>query len=988
MSRLTLNSTQRLAVDTIDGPVMVIAGPGTGKTEIIAQRVARILKTTDTPPDAILALTFTESGAKEMRQRLLGVIGQTAYYVNIFTFHAFCSSVIQEFPDHFIISPEIEPLSDLERVEIFHQILKDTQLEALKPVNQPYYYTLSLIKSIQDLKREGVSSTKLRSLIKKGDRKNQELLKVYRLYQKHLQQRGRYDFEDMINLVVKAFQTEADLLRTYQERLHYFLVDEYQDTNSAQNKVLGLLASYWGEEANIFVVCDPDQSIYRFQGASLENLIGFTQTYPQATLISLNQNYRSTQTILDSAYDLIQHNHWQTKAVIKGISSKLKAKKKYPERKLKLVCLPSETIENFSVAKSVKALIDRGVAAEKIAVIFRHNADALDLVEMFAKLDIPVDIEGGGNILEDPAIQKLLTLFKVIHLSPKNLEDLDLFTLWHYPFLEFNPLDVLKLARYASAKRINFINLILFDSFKELDLKEPQAFIDFVQQLSLWQQLDAEKTFSRFFESVLKQSGFLDWILSQPDATAHLNRLNSLFSEIKRLNRANHRLNLNSFIEALELMEINHLSINEEDLDIKTNSVTLTTAHKAKGKEWDYVFIIKAIDGKWGNNRTRELIKLPEAILKNTDFSKKEKNEDERRLFYVALTRAKKEVFISFAERYSGDGHVKEALPTMFLSEIPDRFKLSLSSKKIVAQAKKILSQLLAPAVQVSPVSVKEKQFLKTILTEFKLSPTGLNTYLQCPYKFKLNNLFRIPRAKEPYLSFGTAVHRALDLFYRQFIENDKYPSKEFLLDQFEKALKKEVLDPVNHKIRLRQGKRVLRRYYDYYRDDFVKPLFTEKYFGYGWSKVFLDDIPLSGKVDRIEPFSSEPDKKVRIVDYKTGSVQTRNEILGKTKSSDGDYYRQLVFYQLMVQLDRTFPFRVAETELDFVEPDKKTKRFKKERFKISAADLDALKKIIRRAMNKIRQFSFSRTDQYRHCRRCEYKLHCWPNGLPLKNSR
>ncbi|MCX6816994.1 MAG: ATP-dependent DNA helicase [Candidatus Beckwithbacteria bacterium] len=978
---MKLNSSQQLAVDTIEGPVMVIAGPGTGKTQIIAERIANILKKTDTSPDAILALTFTESGAKAMRERLTQTIGPTAYYVNIFTFHSFCSSVIQEFPDHFVISPQMEPLSDLERVEIFHEILTSHNFDYLKPVNTPFYYTPALIKAIQDLKREAVSPEKFKSIISsEKDKKLPELLKIYSLYQQALIDRGRYDFEDMINLVVAAFKSDQTLLRIYQERLQYFLVDEYQDTNSAQNQVVDLLASYWGDQANVFVVGDSNQSIFRFQGASLENIVSFTKTYPQAKIISLDQNYRSTQTILDTSFHLIQKNHLKIEDVVKTAKSKLISQKVSPELPINLVRLPSEIVELYWAGRRIKKLINQGVKPEEIAVLYRHNADALDIADLFSKLGIPTDIEGGGNVLEDPTIVKLLTLLKAINLSPKNLEDLDLFTLLHYEFLKFNSLDILKLSRRASKANLSLVDVILSDNFHSLSLAQPERLIEFVKQLSQWQELNSQLTFSQFFETVIKQSGFLDWILSQPDATAKLNILNSFFSAIKRLNNADHSLKLDSFLKSLELMEINHLKISAADLDIKTNAVTLSTAHKAKGKEWNYVFIIKAIDGKWGNNRTRELIKLPAGILTHSDLEKKEKNEDERRLFYVSLTRAKKKIFISFAERYANSGHVSEAVPTMFISEIPDKFKKIILPKLNQDQAR-ILRQFLEPVSQPT-LTFSEKEFLANLVKNFKLSPTALNTFLTCAYKFKLNNLIRVPRAKASFMSFGTAVHKALENFHRQFILDDKHPSKQFLLDKFTKALEAEVLDKNESASRLKQGAKILTAYYDYYQDDFIKAMFTEKFFGYGWSKTFLGDIPLTGKIDRIDPLDMV-NKTVRVVDYKTGQPQTRNAIMGKTKNSQGDYYRQLVFYKLLTKLDQTFRLEVTEAEIDFVEPNRQSGKFRQESFKISDDDLKDLRATIISAMKEIRALNFIRTTDYHQCVRCEFQRHCWPDGLP-----
>ncbi|MDZ4229345.1 MAG: ATP-dependent helicase, partial [Patescibacteria group bacterium] len=597
---------------------------------------ANILKKTDTDPSSILALTFTESGAKAMKERLIRTIGETAYYVNIMTFHAFCSSVIQEFPDHFAVSLATEPLADLERVEIFHHILDKHDFDYLKPVNQPYYYTSALVRSIQELKREAVTVEKLKSLIKgDADKKLPELLKTYTAYQKAIAERGRYDFEDMINFVAQAFNSDTNLLRTYQERLQYFLIDEYQDTNSSQNQVVNLLASYWGKAANVFVVGDPNQSIYRFQGASLENALEFTKAYPRAKIIALEQNYRSHQLILDAGHDLIQKNRLKIEDIVKSAKAKLKAQPGLKPSQLTVAKLPSETVEAYWVGQKIKTFIDQGVKPENISVLYRHNQDAPGLADMLVKLGIPVEIEGGGNVLQDPVINQLLVLFKAIDLSVQNLEDLDLFTLMHYPWFKLDPLEILKLARAASKSKQSITDLILAGQAGE-------RFIEFINQLAKWQQADSRLSFSRWFEILIKESGFLDWVLSRRDSVSLLNRLSSLFSEIKRLNAGDHQLNLHKFLQALELMTSNRLTISEQDLDIKAQAVSISTAHKAKGKEWEHVFIIKAIDGKWGNNQTRELIKLPLAILTNSDLSKKEKNEDERRLFYVALTRAKK----------------------------------------------------------------------------------------------------------------------------------------------------------------------------------------------------------------------------------------------------------------------------------------------------------------------------------------------------------
>lgn len=980
---MKLNKAQKTAINTIEGPVMVVAGPGTGKTEIIAQRIAKILEATDTPPDAILALTFTEVGAKAMRQRLLSTIGQSAYYVNISTFHSFCSGVIQDFPDKFVISKELEPLSELEKLEIFHQILSTNDFKFIKPPNQIFYYTSELSRAIQNLKREGITPKEFSSILEKepeskDQNRNQELLKVFTNYQKIIKKRGRYDFEDMINFVVDAFKNDQDLLLTYQEKFLYFLVDEYQDTNSSQNQVVNLLASYWGDQANVFVVGDPNQTIYRFSGASLENIIGFTKTYKKAKIITLDQNYRSTQNILDASYNLIQKNHLKPTEVIESLNPKLTSFKKESSLKINTTHLPQDIVEDYWIANQVKQLINKGVKPEEIAILYRHNQDAHELSTMLAKLGIPFNIEGGINILKDPTINQLLTLFKVINNYKDNLEDSDIFTLLHFKFLQLKPLDILKISREASKKRSSIINTILSKDFKEIDLENHKKIASLIKNLAKWQQLNANTTFTKFFETIIKDSNFLKLILDSKDVVEKLNRINSLFSEIKKLQQTNHRLNLSSFLESIDLMELNNLKIIEKDLDIQSSSITLSTAHKAKGKEWQYVFITKAINGKWGNNRSRQLIKLPQGILKNTIEIKSEKNEDERRLFYVCLTRAKKKIYISHADRYTSGSYTNEAFPSMFITELPKELIKPLNPKSL--NSKNITTLALSTPIHKNQTQ-KENQFLKEITKDFKLSPTALNTYLTCPYKFKLNNLLKIPRAKVSYLQFGSAIHKALEMFYRQFIAKNKPPTKTYLLNQFKFALEKEVFTPTEYQDRLKQGQEMLSNYFNHYKQELTTPLSTEKNFGSGSSKTFLGDIPLSGKIDRID-WLDKKQKTVKVIDYKTGKPKSRNDILGKTKHSEGDYYRQLVFYKLLSQLDKNFNQKAVEAELNFIETNSSGK-FKKESFKILESDIATLKKTIIKTMESIRALNFSKTKNLSHCDRCEYLSHCWPNGLP-----
>jgi DNA helicase-2/ATP-dependent DNA helicase PcrA len=422
-------------------------------------------------------------------------------------------------------------------------------------------------------------------------------------------------------------------------------------------------------------------------------------------------------------------------------------------------------------------------------------------------------------------------------------------------------------------------------------------------------------------------------------------------------------------------MQTQKVPLYQQDLDIRSDAVTLTTAHRAKGREFAVVFIIKAVDGKWGNNSVRELIKLPEGIITHTDLSRKEKNEDERRLFYVAMTRAKNQLIITSSQTYQTSYGRKETAQSMFVAEIPAQYKTDIKIESYEHGVKDILEGMLTPA-QKSQTSTDEAAFLKTVISTMKLSPTALNTYLACPYKFKLNNLLRAPRAKDPSLSFGSAVHKALEQFFREFQKTRRLPDKSFLHKSFSAALQREILTPVQQGRLARRGQDTLSTYYQQYHQEFVAPLAVEKFFGYGFSKVILGVVPLGGKIDKIESLGEDL-KKVRVIDYKTGRPKSRNEI-------EGDYKRQLVFYQLLSDLDQNFRFTVAETELDFVEADKNTGKLKKERFAITKDEVEDLKKIIFKVWNDILALKFPRTTEVqKHCPRCQWLLHCWPDGLP-----
>src|SRR5436190_7348605 len=442
-----LNEQQRIAVDHIDGPVMVIAGPGTGKTQILAARIGKILLDTDATPSNILCLTYTDAGVIAMRRRLLEFIGPDAYKVGIYTFHAFCNDVIQENLSLFE-KTSLDPISELERVELFKQLIDAfPKNHPLKRYRGDVYFEVNNLQSLfSTMKREGWAplfinqkideyihslSTRDDFIYKKkyrefnaGDLKKDKLeeekermeklraaVNEFDRFQALMRQKNRYDFDDMINWVIKAFEENRNLLANYQERFQYILVDEYQDTSGTQNRIVELLINYW-EKPNVFVVGDDDQSIYRFQGANVENMLAFANSYSKDLMtVVLTHNYRSTQSILDVSKTIIDKNNDRLIKQIEGLSKELLSsniKISHLAHKPQLHEYNSAKDEMADITNRVAALIEQKIEPGRIAVIYKENKYGEELAQYFKLLNIPVYSKRHLNILELPLAQKII----------------------------------------------------------------------------------------------------------------------------------------------------------------------------------------------------------------------------------------------------------------------------------------------------------------------------------------------------------------------------------------------------------------------------------------------------------------------------------------------------------------------------------------------------------------------------------------------------
>ena len=945
-----LNPEQKEAVDTIEGPVMVVAGPGTGKTQILTLRIANIIAKTDTRPENILAITFTESGVVSIRKRLAEIIGGVAYRVAINTFHGFCNDIIKNYPEEFPRIIGSKQITAIDQIKLIEELIDQLPLEILRPFGDRYLYARNILTDINQLKREGIAEAEFRNIVDrelknfknipdlyhergihqgkmKGDyqklekqiKKNAELASLYENYEKILRDRRIYDFDDMIMEVLAALGENENLLLQLQEEYQYVLVDEHQDTNNAQNKIIELLMAYH-PNPNLFVVGDEKQAIFRFQGASLENFLYFKNLYDKSKLVTLTANYRSTQTILDSAHDLLE--------------GKLCAKSKQEEKPIHLAVFNKKDQEDFFIAEDLKLKIEKWAKPHEIAVLYRDNKDAFSIARMLEKLCIPYLIESDQDLFSDQDVEKIIVLLKAINNYG---EDEHLAAALHLDFLNIPPLLVYKILRKSHNEKIPLYDLI----------EKEKIFSDFAKKLSHWAKLAKNENPMKVFEIVFEESGMLRRILEKGNIAERLWTMNALFDELKGIVEAKPQAKLGDFFDFLETIKRHELFIGKRREKNLENRVRLMTVHRSKGLEFDYVYITGAANGHFGGRKAIDRLPLLPAIFSLTGriITEKEKDADERRLFYVALTRARRGVTITYSKTNDA---LRAELPSQFVGEIRKDLIEEINTsgfEKDFEEKRHILFQ----ASKGKESEVVNKDFIKAILEKNGLSVTALNNYLECPWNYFYSNLLRLPKAKDKHALYGTAVHNALRDFFSQLKDRD-LPRKN-LLESFEFYLNKESLNEKDFIEVLEKGKKALSGYYEKYYKNWERRVLTEQEI-----KGIDIGLPvyLTGKIDKIEFIGNG--KKVNVVDYKTRKPLTRNQIEGKTKNEDERYKRQLVFYKLL--LDNFGKYEMVSGELDFIEPNEKGE-YKKEKFTIEDNEIKALKETIARVVEEIINLKF-----------------------------
>lgn len=1082
-----LTEAQKKAVDTTEGPVMVVAGPGSGKTEILSLRVANILRKTDTPPHGILCLTFTDAAAVNMRKRLEKILGVDAYRVAIHTFHSFGTHIIERFPEFFYKGACFHSASEILQVEILEKLFRE--LPASSPISSShpekgYVFLLDAKQSIRDLKQAGISPDEFRNILLHNDKsishissdidavfsprmkksviaeaeklrkkmeehkgeefpvphfepllaaltrsleraidesnedgktsplskwkrdhtyKNEEgkralkaekeseklhaLADLYENYQNELHRLGYYDFEDMILDVIQAIE-ENDVLRAeLQEQFLYVLVDEFQDTNDAQMRLVNLLTSSEMHEGspNIMVVGDDDQAIYRFQGAEVKNILNFSSRYSNPALITMIDNYRSHQAVVESALNIIDMGEERLVNLMPEIEKTLVSRADHKEGSVSHLRYSTRIHEYHGVVEEVKKLLERGIEPQEIAIIGRKHKNLESLVPFFHDEGIPISYERQQNVLEEPHVRELITMARFVDSLSKigvhgeEIRDDLLPEILSYPFwgIERTRLWELSLEVYKRRRTSN----TWLEVMKESNDKKIQQIADFLIHLSgsaryepveyilealigahehiaadSADEADSEKKkkMKRGFTSPYKEYYFSKERFSE-NRVEYLRFLSSLkaFIEAIREHKSGQHIKLFELIEFVDVHEKNNLVVTDTSPFLNSEeAVTLTTAHKAKGLEFDAVIILSAQEKIWESTRSYGNFSYPE----NLPISPNAGNDDDNiRLFYVAATRARK--ILIFSSHISDDDG-KESLPASFLSSIRN---LEIKEMEQVEPELHPLLEAYVPRSFRPPYIKDEKALLLPLVENYQLSPTHLSNFLDVtrggPLLFLEQNLLRFPQPKSPAGVYGSVVHSVLERIYLELKKGGKLPSTSKVEEWFLAGLEAERLSKRDYTYFSEKGKDELSSFFKAKKETFKKDHLLEVNFKR--EGVSVSGAHLSGKIDKLV---IREDGTAVVHDWKTGKPETKwsnsSERLWKYKT-------QILFYKLLVENSRTYGNKhtVEKGVIEYISPVRG--KAVDLQMQTEKGDVERLKKLIGAVYEKIVHLDFPDVSEY-----------------------
>lgn len=1015
-----LNIRQKEAVDTLQGPVLVVAGPGTGKTQVLSVRIANLLRNTDDQiaPYNILCLTYTDNAAGEMHHRLTDMIGPAAHGLKICTFHAFCNDVIQAHPQ-FFGRQQLELVTDLEYATFMEQMLDALPVDhVLKKLKGKLSFDASRLKSLFEfMKREDVLVEDMQQRIleyiddlpnrdefiykrntttaKKGDLKvaairdeeqrMRELFaaaELYHEFEKIMRRNRRYDYADMILWVIDAFKKNPDLAAPYREQYRYILVDEYQDTSGAQNEILQLLTDDDDDYANVFCVGDDDQSIYEFQGARIRNILDFATRYEKNLRnIVLVDNYRSTQQVLDCSRSVIDNNKMRLVSQLDGLVKNLHAV--LPERldteaAPQLLSFENQMHEEAWIASKIETLIKEGTPADEIAVLYKNHRQATNLIEYFAKSKIPYCVKREMNVLEHPLVEQLISLLQYVNDESERpgFADGELFRIMHFRTFNIDPRDLVTMAvqiqeNGGTQTWREAVNNTAF--LRTSKLHNAKAIERLGGMINKW-VIDAHNMPLRLLaERVLTDSGLLASASTSSESMETLEALTTFFTFLQSQSERRSKLSLKDLSDVMRQMEEHSIKLPLVRTAGGAGGVAFNTCHGAKGSEFLHVFLIGCTGDVWDKDGSNSYkFKLPPTVT----FAEGESPfvENHRRLFYVAITRAKEHLYITHA-REDNSGKTKK--PTLYLSETALEDKHETATPEAL---QRYMFHRMLPTPP--PVTISHEAFVRERVKRMAISPSVLDKFLDCPVSFYYECVLEIPFGKKGGELYGSAVHHALQ---HLFMKMKSHPQKQFpplteLLADFEFSFAryKDLMEEKDYRNRIALGHKVLTDYYNDNVASWNKNALVE----YNVKPFELENILITGRIDKLE---QNDDGTLTAIDYKTETFSNYTKPKLQPANDDdnngGSYWRQMVFYKILMDHYPQSPGKLSSARIEFVEKNSKTDEYANGLVEIGGNNKQLVWNLIRDAHHKIQNLEFTKGCQQEDCYWCQMQLN---NGLVM----
>lgn len=937
-----LNPSQQQAVAHEKGPVLVVAGAGTGKTRVITERIKNLIQERGVSSKEILALTFTEKAAQEMETRVGDImpLGYEEPWIN--TFHSVCDRILKKEGLEIGLNPGYKILSSSAQWLLLRKHLFDLELSHFRPLGNPTKFISAILKFISRLQDEAVSPEDLDNFVKnmKADedetKRWKELAHVYNKYQELKIQDSKLDFGDLINWTIRLFSERPTILKKYQNQFKHVLVDEFQDTNYAQYKLVKMLCPQDMGDRSLLVVGDDSQSIYKFRGAAVSNILEFMKDYPEAEMITILDNFRSGQKILDGAYSLVQNNNPDSLESKLGISKKLVSQIEGANIQPFIIC--AETVENevdYVISKIYELLGKEPTFTYRdIAILARANNHLDAFVMALKKHGIPYQLVGNRGLYDQDEVRDVMALVKVV-INPKDSISL-------YRALNIDSFDIPQQVISTLLSESKYNRKDIWDVSSSI---KNERLMNFRELITKYQDKITKSTPVEFVFNMVQESGYLKQYLSEESIENKLAIKNlDLFLNIIKKFEAEYRSHTNLSPNVVDLMDHLELLIEAGDNPAQAeiediDTVNLITVHSAKGLEFPVVFMVNLVAGRFPTNNRSDPIEIPEELINEELPSGDEHIQEERRLFYVGMTRAKKYLFMTYAENYGGKRNTK---PSGFLSET------KLPTQK--AEENKVLQK---ESEQKELFGIGSK-FRDSVQKDTNFKPTSLNyskidAYKTCPLKYKYQHILNVPTMPNHALSFGMTIHNTLRDFHQRAL------FKKLALDELLKIYEKNweplgYLNEEHRNFRFEEGKRLMEKYYEKHKDDKTKPLELEKNFS-----IKIDGVKFNGRIDRIDSLEGG----VEIIDYKTGSTKTQKEV---------DKDDQVAFYA------------IATKEALKMEPKKLTYYFLESGEKISTTrsdiELSEIKHEVTEIIDKMEKGDFEAKSGM-HCNWCDYKEFC-----------